>query len=175
MVNEVYVTYQFSINGDGLYYPAISLYFSGCDKKIKCVNCHNHELQHIGLGNKTNSKEIIETIEKQLLEWLSIYPKMAICYLGGEALAPWNRDVTYSVSKYFKNKYGDKIKNIVYSWRYLEDLEELKDKISYMDLGVLGDFKQELFVQNQVPSSSNQYIYDFNRQVKLPNIIKEDF
>jgi anaerobic ribonucleoside-triphosphate reductase activating protein len=43
-----------------------------------------------------------------------------------------------------------------------------------MDLGVLGDFRQDLFVKDQIPASSNQYIYDFKQRKKLDSIIKEE-
>lgn len=173
-MQDVYVTIQNSINGDGLYYPSLSIYFSGCDKPIKCKDCHNPELQKQKMGYKTDYLSLINDLDTKVQEWLKIYPKISICYLGGEALANWNIKSTYEVSKYFKAKYKERICNIVYTWRYLKDLEDIKDYISYMDLGVLGDFEKELFVENQIPASYNQYIYDFNKKIKLKRINKED-
>lgn len=173
-MKNIYITTQITVNSDGLYFPAISIYFSGCDKKIKCKNCHNPELQKKGCGIKTNYKQVIEDIEKDLKELLNIYPKISLCYLGGEALAPWNRESTYEISKYFKNKYKNKICNIIYTWRYIEDLKQLSKEVSYMNLGVLGDFEEDLKIENRVPASTNQYIYDFNNNIKIEPIIKEE-
>jgi len=172
---DVYVIIQSSINGDGLYYPAISIYFSGCDKVHKCFNCHNPEMQQLNYGFKTNTHSLIKDIEQILASWLNIYPTVAICYVGGEALAKWNRVATLEISKYFKEAYKEQIKNIFYSWRYLEDLQGIKKYIKYMDLGVLGEFKQELFQENHIPASSNQYIYDFKNNKKIKDIIKEEY
>ncbi|QPW62140.1 4Fe-4S cluster-binding domain-containing protein [Clostridium botulinum] len=175
MIDEnIYVIVQSSINGDGLYYPAISIYFSGCDKLHKCLNCHNPEMQKQHYGFKTNTQDLIKDIEQIVTSWLRMYPTIAICYVGGESLAEWNRNATLNISKYFKTKYDMKIQNIVYSWRYLEDLQVVKKYIKYMDLGVLGEFRQELFQENHVPASSNQYIYDFKNNKKIKDIIKED-
>lgn len=173
-MQQVYVTTQLSINGDGLYYPSISIYFSGCDKPIKCPNCQNPELQKQGHGFKTNVIGLIKGIEKTVIQWLEIYPNIAITYLGGEALAEWNREATLTVSKYFKDKYKNKIQNTFYTWRYLNDLKEIKAYIQYMDVGVLGDFKEEFKVSNRIPSSTNQIIWDFKNNIQLPNIIKEE-
>ena len=130
MTNEVYVTLQNSINNDGLWYPSISIYFSGCDKSIKCPNCHNPELQQKGIGYKTTNKNLIDDIEIILNRWLDIYPKMSLCYLGGEPLSDWNRESVYLIAKYFKLKYKDKICNIIYTWRYLKNIKHIKNFIT---------------------------------------------
>lgn len=173
-MNDIYVAIQEGINGDGLFYPCISIYFSGCDKKDKCKNCHNPELQDKEKGFKTNNKALIKDVENILISWLKIYPIISICYLGGEPLSPWNRESVLEISNYFKTNYKNNIKNIFYSWRYLEDLIDIKKYIKFMDFGVLGDFRQDLFIDYTIPASSNQYIYDFNNTKKLDSINKED-
>lgn len=172
MTNEIYVTLQNSINNDGLWYPAISIYYSGCDKPIKCKNCHNPELQQQGAGYKTTDDQLIKDIERILVNWLDIYPKISLCFLGGEPLSSWNRESVYSISKYFKLKYTDKICNILYSWRYIEDIEDMKKYITYIDYGVLGEFQEENKDVNFIPSSKNQYIYDFTKHEKINPIKK---
>lgn len=172
-VNNIFVTIQTSLNSDGLFYPSISIYYSGCDKKHKCKMCHNPELQDRYNGFKTTTNELINDIEKSLIGWFSVYETMSICYIGGEPLAEWNKESVYEVSKYFKNKYNKTICNIVYTWRYLEDLNyELNNKLKFMDYGVFGDFKLENSDINFIPSSKNQYIYDFNKKTKISNIKK---
>ena len=172
MKNEVYVILQNSINNDGLWYPSISIYYSGCDKTIKCHNCHNPELQQKGIGYKTTNENLINDIEIVLNRWLDIYPKMSLCYLGGEPLSAWNRKSVLLISKYFKEKYNDKICSIIYTWRYLEDIEHLKKYISYIDYGVLGDFQEYNKNINYIPSSTNQYIYNFTNNKKIQPIKK---
>jgi anaerobic ribonucleoside-triphosphate reductase activating protein len=171
-MNNIYVTLQSSINSDGLWYPSISIYYSGCDKPIKCKDCHNPELQQCNNGFATTSDKLIQDIETILKDWLNTYNQMSLCFLGGEPLAEWNRESVQKVSEYFKEHYPTQIYNVVYSWRYIEDLQQLKQYIKYMDYGVLGDFQIENRDVSYIPSSSNQYIYDFNNNIKLPHIKK---
>ena len=49
MINEVYITLQNSINNDGLWYPSISIYYSGCDKiTVKLKSDMQQTLDFIG-------------------------------------------------------------------------------------------------------------------------------
>lgn len=172
-MNEVYVALQNSINGDGLWYPSISIYYSGCDNPTKCKGCHNPELQNQGIGYKTTTDQLIQDIETMLVEWFDTYETMAISYVGGDPLAEWNRKSVFEVSKYFKEKYKEKTCNIFYSWRYIEQLQSLKKYINYMNYGVLGSFQIETRDIDYIPSSANQYIYDFKTNTKLERIKKE--
>jgi anaerobic ribonucleoside-triphosphate reductase activating protein len=104
-MNNIYVTLQSSINSDGLWYPSISIYYSGCDKPVKCKDCHNPELQQCNNGFETTSEKLIQDIEKILIDWLDTYEFISICYLGGEPLSQWNRQSVLEVSKYFRYKY----------------------------------------------------------------------
>lgn len=169
---DVYVTLQNSINNDGLWYPSISIYYSGCDKPIKCADCHNPELQQKEIGFKTDNNKLICDIETKLKEWLDVYEKISICYLGGEPLAKWNIESVLKLSKYFKQKYNNRICNIIYTWRYLEDLQPLQKYLKFIDYGVLGDFQITKRNIKYIPSSSNQYIYDFKNKTKLQSIRK---
>jgi anaerobic ribonucleoside-triphosphate reductase activating protein len=173
-MNKIKVILTSSLNSDGLFYPSLSLYYSGCDKEVKCPECHNPELHGFENGFQTNTESLISELESNLTFWLSLYKRISISYLGGEPLAKWNRDSVLEVSKYFKEKYRDKICNVFYSWRYLEDLYPLKQYIEYMDFGVLGDFQIENRNIDYIPSSSNQYIYDFNNKTKI-NPIKKGY
>jgi anaerobic ribonucleoside-triphosphate reductase activating protein len=171
-VKEIYVTLQNSMNNDGLWYPSISIYYSGCDNPNKCIECQNPELQLQGIGYKTTNSQLIQDVENKLIEWLDTYETMSICYVGGEPLAEWNRESTLEVSKYFKEKYKNKICNILYSWRYIEDFLELEQYILYIDYGVLGNFQIQNRDINCIPSSSNQYIYSFIENKKINTIKK---
>ena len=172
MKDEVFVTLQNSINNDGLWYPSISIYFSGCDNPVKCKNCHNPELQLKGIGYKVLVDQLIDEVEDILLNWLDIFPKISICYLGGEPLAIWTREAVFKISRYFKEKYKNKICNIIYSWRYLDQINRIKKYVSYMDYGVLGEYQEENRDINYIPTSTNQYIYDFKNNKKIKPIKK---
>ncbi len=164
----VRATVKSSLNSDGLWYPSVSIYFSGCDKSIKCKNCHNKDIQDKSVGFLTDEDEIIKSVENILKFWLNSYENISLCFLGGEPLTDYNKELTKNISKYFKNKYLNSIKTIVYSWRYLEQLD--LDYMKYMDYGVLGEFDETKKDLNLTPASSNQYIYDFVNNKKLEPI-----
>lgn len=60
----------------------------------------------------------------------------------------------------------------MYSWRTIEQInkENLKPYIKYIDYGVLGVYDNDLYTPNVLPSSTNQYIYDFKGSQKLKPI-----
>jgi len=91
--------------------------------------------------------------------------------LGGEPLAKYNRNITLELSNYIKEKYKNAI-IVLYSWRTIEQInrESLKPYIKYIDYGVLGSYNKDLYVSNTLPSSTNQYIYDFKNNEKLKPI-----
>lgn len=164
----VRATVKSSLNSDGLWYPSVSIYFSGCDKPVKCKNCHNKEIQNKDVGFLTNEIEIINSVESVLDFWLNSYETISLCFLGGEPLAEYNKNMTRDISKYFKNKYNERIKTIIYSWRYLEQLD--LEYAEYMDFGVLGEFDETKKDLNLIPASTNQYIYDFGKNKKIEPI-----
>ena len=155
---------------NGLGHPSISIYLTGCDAPIKCVGCHNWELQ---ARSKVlyNFKTILETLDNAINNFLQFHSKLYVSFLGGEPLTPYNRELTQLLSKYVKNKYPD-AKTVVYTWRTLTDIQKdnLGEYLKYMDYGVLGEFKQELYVPNILPSSTNQYIYNFKTECLMPTI-----
>lgn len=95
--------------------------------------------------------------------------------MGGEPLAEYNRNITQEISQYIKRKYKS-VTIILYSWRTIEQIkkENLESCIRYIDYGVLGSYNKNLYISNTLPSSSNQYIYDFVNNEKLtPVKLKE--
>ena len=151
---------------NGLGKPSISLYLRGCDKKTKCKGCHNHEYQE-----KSMDDYDINTIKTSTLKLLekskSFFPNISLSILGGEPLTEYNRDITYEISKYIKEQCPN-IPIILYSWR---DLCEIPIKyVEHIDYGVLGSYDEDLHVDNILPASTNQYIYDFKNQCKLEPI-----
>jgi len=155
---------------NGLGNPAISLYLSGCDKKIKCKGCHNQELQ-LGTNAKIDFELLKENMDKNIKNYLYFHKKLHVSILGGEPLAPYNREIASQISKYIKQKYKD-CSIILYSYRTIDDIkkENLLSYLTYIDYGVLGSFEEDLFIENTLPSSTNQYIYDFKNKTKLQSI-----
>jgi len=155
---------------NGLGKPAISLYLTGCDKPIKCKGCHNYELQEKS-EKDYDINIIINKIENDYKRAKEFNENTTLVFLGGEPTAKYNIDIVYKVSKYFKEKYKN-IPTILYSWRTLEELANEVDieKIKYIDYGVLGAYNEDLHVNNTLPASTNQYIYDFNNKCKLKPI-----
>lgn len=165
---KVRATIQSNVNSDGLFGVGVSVFFSGCDKPTKCVGCHNYEIQDKNVGFETSEFELIQEIERMVDYWLNIEEQVSVCYLGGEPLAEWNKDCFFKISKHIKTKYQDKVKNILYTWRYIEDVEQ--KYLSNIDYGVFGGFQIDKLTKNQIPASSNQYIYDVKNNIKLEPI-----
>lgn len=155
---------------NGLGKPSVSLYLTGCDKPKKCVGCHNYELQGIN-GTDFNIDIIYEELRKEVKKSKEIFNLEYVSYLGGEPLASYNKEITRNISKKIKEEF--KVKNILYSWRTIEKIKEdkLEEYIKYMDYGILGEYKEELRDTTKLPSSKNQYIYNFNTNKKEKDII----
>jgi anaerobic ribonucleoside-triphosphate reductase activating protein len=152
-----------SMYSDGINFPSVSIYFKGCDKEEKCKNCHNPQLWEFD-DEMDLFTDIIQKIEKQLLTMISYYDIISICFIGGEPTSKRHIFNLSQISKYFKDKYKSRIRNILYSWRYFEDLN--LNYLKYIDYGVLGEYDENLKT-NSFPGSSNQYIYDFNNNKKI--------
>lgn len=155
---------------NGLGNPSVSLYLSGCDKPVKCKGCHNYELQNIG-DAEFNINKVYEELKEYITKGMGIFNLRYVSYLGGEPLAPYNREITKIISKRIREEF--KVKNILYSWRTLKEIREQKlgDYIKYMDYGILGAYEEETRIEHRLPSSSNQYIYNFNKDKKEKDII----
>lgn len=157
-VNRIIYSY-----GDHPHLHSVSIYYQGCDRQPKCAFCHNPQTwEPFRMFNLTDD-EVILSVEDKLLPLISNEMKAAIVFLGGEPLAPYNRDSVYAVSKYFKMKFGDLVTTMLYTWRYIEDLkqEDLLKFVQYIDEFVLGPYIHELRVTDdngniKFPVSSNQ-------------------
>lgn len=162
-----------SINSDGFYKPAISIYFSGCDKPVKCKDCQNIELQQQEVGYCNDIGNLLLELDSHIKKFKEFHSELRVCFVGGEPLAPYNRKAVYGISKYLKDNYKDVI-TIVYTWRTIEDIinQNLREFLQHVDYGVLGEFKIESFVENTIPASSNQIIYDFKNKKIIKPIIK---
>lgn len=145
----------------GLGNPSVELYLTGCDKPVKCKGCHNWEIQE-----ESKEKYEIGLILKEIREALKkaeIFNKQVyLSILGGEPLAAYNKDITMQVAETIKEEFPHVVL-VIYTWREL-------DEIKHFDFGVMGEYVEELHVDNYLPSSTNQYIYDFNKKERMASI-----
>lgn len=155
---------------NGLGNPAISIYLTGCDKPKKCYGCHNWELQKESREDYSIN-EIKQRIDEQINSFLEYHKVLYIAFLGGDPLTEYNRNITSQISNYIKQKYPNAI-TVLYSWREIDLIKEggLREYVKYIDYGVLGEYNNKLHIEKALPSSENQYIYDFKNNKKLKPI-----
>lgn len=137
------------LNGEGV---RVSLWVSGCPHA--CHNCHNPLLWNPNYGKPFTEKSM-----KGLLKLLERDMSKDFSVLGGEPLAPYNRDTVTQICKTVKETYPEK--NIWlwtgYSYEEVKDLEVMK----YVDIVVDGKFIEELKDENLLwRGSSNQRVID---------------
>lgn len=149
---------------NGLGKPAISVYYSGCDIPVKCKECHNSELWQ-KQKTKVSDEEFFRLVNNY--KNFNHSKELIITFLGGDPLAPYNRDSVIEVSRKLKELYPE-VKIVVYSWRTPDEIEE--SWTEFFDYGVLGKFDIGIYVENRLPASTNQFIYDFKTKQKLPPI-----
>lgn len=121
--------------------------------------------------NDYNISEIKHELDKEIQGYLQFHNDLYIVILGGEPLAEYNKDIVLEISQYLKQKYKDAT-IVIYSWRTIEQInkEKLELYIKHIDYGVLGSYNKDLYVSDTLPSSINQYIYDFKNNKKLEPI-----
>lgn len=160
-------TIDYSLNngiGDGHPTGALSIYYSGCDIPVKCRDCHNPELW-ASQDPRITYNEVKERLEQLIRLGVDKNPQVA--FLGGDPMAPYNRDSVIDVARKLKTDFPD-VKLILYSWRTVEEL--LPEWTVSFDYGVLGQFDIGEFKEGWMPASSNQYIWNFNARKKMPAI-----
>lgn len=150
-------------------YLTLSIYFSGCDADPKCLKCHNPELHNPNNGIQMTPDELASVVIKQLERFR--FPVVA--FVGGEPLAPYNREGVKLVSKLIHEHFPG-IKTILYTWRMPEDLikENLLDYIKYIYEFVLGRYDYTKHV-NGFPSSTNQLYMDKRRVDEYVNCVSK--
>ena len=166
-MSRYYIDYSLK---NGLGKPSISIYLAGCDKPKKCKNCHNWELQEQN-KNSFDIESIKREIDMEINNFLEFHNDLNVSLLGGEPLSEYNRDITLEVTRHINAKYKN-VTTILYSWRNIEQIDKecLKQYVNYFDYGVLGGYEETLHKDGYLPSSSNQYIYDFINKKKIKPI-----
>ncbi|ACB08903.1 MAG TPA: anaerobic ribonucleoside-triphosphate reductase activating protein [Thermotoga sp.] len=148
----------------------VSVYFQGCDAKPKCYMCHNPETWHLSEEYKRPAEVVTKIIDEKLSSLLRYFPKAALVFLGGEPLAPYNREETLSLSKMFKEKYGERLTVVLFTWRLPKDIvkENLLKYVQYVDEFVMGRYLHA-YRQDGFPASKNQIHIDrrtFERMIE---------
>lgn len=153
---------------NGLGEASVDVFLYGCDNPIKCKGCHNPELQEEPVESIDTDNIILE-IDNKINKMNGFFNSLSIAYMGGEPTAKYNIEALYSISLFIRKKYPN-IKQILYSWKTIEQLNKENFKTEYFDYGVLGRFEEDLFQDGMLPASSNQYIYNFETRTKMDNI-----
>jgi len=150
----------------GLGKPSLEVYLYGCDKPIPCSGCHNREL--LDIPKVTSDKYAIEKeLMAEIENFKKFHKQIRVSFVGGEPTAKHNIDKLCYLSNKIKSIYVDSI-IIVYSWKRLDRISH--EVYGSIDYGVLGEYVKELHVENQLPSSTNQIIYDFKNHSIVDNI-----
>ena len=136
-------------NGEGV---RVSLFVSGCPHK--CKGCFNPETWDYDFGKRFNNNvmdTILWTLEEPYIQGLTL--------LGGEPLAPLNKDAIVYIAKECKKYLPNKDIWCYTGYTY----EEIKDHeaLQYIDVLVDGRYiEEERDVSLQFRGSSNQRIID---------------
>lgn len=124
-----------TVDGEGI---RCSIYVSGC--LFKCKGCYNESLWSFRAGqeyNKNLETEIFENLSKPYVQGLSI--------LGGEPFL--NTPLLLKIVKKFKKELPNKD---IWCWsgytieQLLNDTEDKKELLSYVDVLIEGQFVEEL-------------------------------
>lgn len=150
---------------NGLGKPAISIYLSGCDKEEKCKGCHNSEMWD--RFEKQLTEEDLNELALYIDRIKNTNRDIRVAFLGGEPLAKKNRQKLKDLSIFIHRNYPNIIQ-IVYSWRYPEDIKE--EWVEFIRYGVLGPFDITNIDKNTLPASKNQIIWDFKTKQQLSKI-----
>lgn len=157
---------------------AVSLWTAGCPHH--CPGCHNSQYWGLDTGEECTDLDglttrILRAIHRNGME-------RCFSILGGEPMAPWNREgVAYLINR-IKSKCPT-IKIYLWSGYTIEELREAGDEnidlaLSQVDYLIEGRFVQELRdITLKLRGSSNQRIYRRNSDGVLedvtPPLVKE--
>lgn len=120
------------INGEGI---SVSLWMQGCP--FHCKGCHNPETWDFNSGTYINifdlCGELVDLITRNGIQ-------RNFSVLGGEPLAPGNRELLFEILRFIKIKFRD-IKIFVWTGYELENLP--KDKLGDIDVLITGRYIEE--------------------------------
>lgn len=134
-------------NGNGI---RVTLWVSGCP--LHCKGCHNKQS-----WDKNNGKLFTEDTYQKLVKLLDNKYIKGLSILGGEPLAPYNKDEVLNIIKRVKKDLPNKD---IWLWTgYNEDELNIKQLFNIgIDTVIYGRFVEELKVTGEYYGSSNQKI-----------------
>lgn len=141
--------------GDHPFLHSVSVYFQGCDAFSKCVGCHNPETWEFEETFKVEFQHLLKIVNQKLELLLSRQAVVSLALLGGEPLSKRNRESAYLLAKYVKERYKERVKIILYTWRTPKDLLEIDIPLDHFDEFVLGKYEKK-YHTGSFPASSNQ-------------------
>lgn len=127
---------------------SITIWVCGCSNK--CENCFNPSLWDYKAGQLISSNTIDIICNNLKLPHINNF-----VILGGEPLAPLNRQDTFTLCQKIKNRFPN-INIIIYSGYTIEELKLKENEIKSFDYLIDGRFKKELKIEKQLRGSSNQ-------------------
>lgn len=173
-MNYANIKFNDIANGEGI---RVSLFVSGCTHH--CKNCFNPETWDFNYG-----KSFTQEVQNQIIEELSKSHYNGLTLLGGEPMEPANQKGLLEFVKKVKLTYPNK--TIWCYSGYLFDTELLapsrahcpwtRELLSYIDILVDGEFKQELKdITLRFKGSSNQRIIDVQKSLFENKVILSPF
>ena len=162
---------------NGFWGVAVSVWFQGCPHM--CKGCFNPETWN-WLDESVKTREN-DDIVKEILDELDRYYPKTLSFLGGEPLAPYNREDLQEIIKCIKNIKPD-LKIALwtgYEWEEIKDFSIIKN----IDVIVTGkyiedkhcEYKRTKNLIDKKRGSSNQRVIDVKESLRNGQVVtKED-
>ncbi len=151
-------------NGSGV---RTSLFVSGCTHK--CKGCFNKKTWNFNYGKEFTQQTIDEILESIAPKYIS-----GLTLLGGEPMEPSNQRSLLPLLKQFREQFPKKNVWCYTGYTYEADLldpdgrarcEVTDELLSYIDILVDGEFKQELYdISLKFRGSRNQRILQIQKE-----------
>lgn len=152
-------------NGTGV---RVSLFVSGCTHR--CKGCFNSEAWDFNYG-----KVYDDAAQQQIMDYLKPDYITGLSLLGGEPFEPQNQPELLNLLRRVKSDMPEKTVWCYTGYTFEDDLlsgrlgdeNVVKEMLSYIDILVDGEFKQELKdLHLRFRGSSNQRIIDVQKSLK---------
>ncbi len=169
-MNYANIKYNDIANGEGV---RVSLFVSGCTHH--CKHCFNKETWDFNYG-----KPFDETVKQKILNALRPEHINGLTLLGGEPMEPANQLGLLDFVRTVKSEYPNKTIWCYSGYLFDEELlkpsrahcEWTKELLSYIDILVDGEFKNELKdITLRFKGSSNQRVIDVQQSLKENKVI----
>ncbi|MBP5510441.1 MAG: radical SAM protein [Kiritimatiellae bacterium] len=128
--------------------PGVRLvvFFQGCDKKVKCVNCHNPSSHSMRGGTAMTVADIVKRLEES--------PIRRVTLSGGEPLAQ-SEEGLFRLVQTLK---ADGFEIALYTWRQIDQVPaRILQRIDWLKVG---EYREELRTSTSAyVGSSNQRFF----------------